>query len=173
MTDQLVLTWLHSHHAPLLDHVFLASHYAGTTPALIVVAVAAIAWHLSRRERVAATTWTVVGLTTFTLDLGLKFAIARHRPDVPWALLSINEYSFPSGHAMGSAALFPLFVWTVAGAGTSRSAMWIALPVALSFVIGIGRIYLGVHWPTDVVAGWAIGFLILACAMTWLRSRRD
>jgi undecaprenyl-diphosphatase len=51
--------------------------------------------------------------------------------------------------------------------------MWIALPVALSFVIGIGRIYLGVHWPSDVVAGWAIGFLILACAMTWLRSRRD
>jgi undecaprenyl-diphosphatase len=107
----------------------------------------------------------------------LKFGFDRPRPDFVAHLVEVQSASFPSGHAMLSAIAYLSFGALLAGALPSRRAKVYVLSVAvlLTALIGISRVYLGVHWPSDVLAGWclgaawAIGFWLLA---RWLEFRR-
>jgi undecaprenyl-diphosphatase len=89
----------------------------------------------------------------------LKFAIERPRPDLVVHLVEVNTTSFPSGHAMLSAVTYLTLGALLSRVEARRYAKIYVLTVAvtLTFLIGISRIYLGVHWPTDVLAGWGVG----------------
>lgn len=106
----------------------------------------------------------------------LKDAFDRPRPDlVPWAV-HVSTASFPSGHSMLSAVAY-----LALGALLARSqerkllkAYFLLLAALLTFMVGLSRVYLGVHWPTDVLAGWTAGAVwALLCwfAARWLQSR--
>ena len=114
------------------------------------------------------------GLTASSL---LKEVFQRPRPDlVPYAIY-VSGTSFPSGHSMMSAVTF-----LTLGALLARSqkrkrlkAYFLLLATLLTVMVGLSRIYLGVHWPTDVLAGWTAGAVwALLCwlAARWLQSRR-
>jgi undecaprenyl-diphosphatase len=107
----------------------------------------------------------------------LKDLFVRPRPDlVPRAAYSSGA-SFPSGHSMMSA-----ITYLVLGALLARSqerkrlkAYFFLLAALLTLMVGVSRVYLGVHWPTDVLAGWTAGAVwALLCwlAARWLQSRR-
>lgn len=128
------------------------------------------------RKRHAA--WTVVlAVTSGTLvSTVLKWLFARPRPDlVPHATMVYTQ-SFPSGHAMLSAV-----VYLTLGALLARTqaepkvkVYLLLLAMALTLTVGISRVYLGVHWPTDVIAGWAVGacWALLWWGITlWLQSK--
>jgi undecaprenyl-diphosphatase len=101
----------------------------------------------------------VIGGTIVTF--ALKDVFDRPRPQlVPHILVEVSSYSFPSGHAMGSA-----IVYLTLGAMLTESApKWrlkayvMGVAVFLTLLIGSTRVFLGVHYPTDVLAGWALGF---------------
>ncbi len=102
----------------------------------------------------------------------LKSTIARPRPDVVPHLVDITSLSFPSGHAM-----MATIAWLTIGALLARLAPTVllkryilAVAIFLSFLIGLSRIYLGVHWPSDVVAGWALG--ATWASTVWMFMRR-
>jgi undecaprenyl-diphosphatase len=129
-----------------------------TTVLTMVVAVTAIFLALRRRLRSAL---LVVGATTLgALAVTLvKALIARSRPDLVERLMEETSHSFPSGHAANSAIvyltlatlLFPLVRgWRMRG-------FVLATAMSLVGLIGVSRVYLGVHWPSDVLAGWAFG----------------
>lgn len=114
------------------------------------------------------------GLTVSSL---LKDVFQRPRPDlVPYAIY-VSGTSFPSGHSMMSAVTF-----LTLGALLARSqkrkrlkAYFLLLATLLTVIVGLSRVYLGVHWPTDVLAGWTAGAVwALLCwlAARWLQSRR-
>lgn len=122
--------------------------------------------------------WIVVlSITSGTLVSSLlKWFFARPRPDlVPHATVVYTQ-SFPSGHAMLSAV-----VYLTLGALLARTqaepkvkAYLLLLAIALTLTVGISRVYLGVHWPTDVLAGWAVGacWALLWWVITiWLQSK--
>ncbi len=101
----------------------------------------------------------------------LKTGIDRPRPDVVPHLMQESSLSFPSGHAMISA-----LVYLTLGALASQTAhnqatriYILSLAVFISLLVGISRLYLGVHWPSDVMAGWCAGF---AWAMLWWMAAR-
>ncbi len=111
------------------------------------------------------------------LTVALKDLFHRPRPDlVPHADIVFTT-SFPSGHSMMSAATY-----LTLGALLARSherkrlkAYFLLLAVLLMFMVGLSRVYLGVHWPTDVLAGWTAGAVwALLCwlAARWLQGRR-
>jgi undecaprenyl-diphosphatase len=98
----------------------------------------------------------VGGATASTL---LKLVFARPRPDLVAHLVSVDSTSFPSGHAMNSAVTFLTIGALLSRAEKDRAVRiyLISAAIALTLVIGCSRVYLGVHWPSDVIAGWSVG----------------
>jgi undecaprenyl-diphosphatase len=136
---------------------------AGSTSAVMILAAASLLVGLAigpwRHGVIAA---VVVGLASFGNGL-LKAAIARERPDLIDAIVSEAGYSFPSGHsALGMVG------WGVLAVLVSRTRLpravrmaLVAVMAAMVVMIGISRVYLGVHYPTDVIAGWTLGGVIV------------
>lgn len=106
----------------------------------------------------------------------LKHVFARPRPELVAHLVDVKTMSFPSGHAMLSAVTFLTLGALLTRIQSRRrlKAYLLSLAIFLTILVGLSRLYLGVHWPTDVLAGWcagaawAMGCWLLA---TWLQSR--
>ncbi|MCJ9753893.1 phosphatase PAP2 family protein [Neorhizobium sp. BETTINA12A] len=102
----------------------------------------------------------------------LKLGVARPRPDIVPHLVEVSDLSFPSGHAMLSAVTYLTLGALLSRAQPYRSTriFLIGAAIFLTFIIGFSRVYLGVHYPTDVLGGWCAGATwALAC---WMIARR-
>ncbi|MFH9602619.1 phosphatase PAP2 family protein [Streptomyces rochei] len=123
--------------------------------------------------------WTAVWLGTACL-LGsllqqlLKAAVDRARPVWPDPVDSAHFAAFPSGHAMTATFVCGLLVWLVHHYGAADGVRRAALAAAVISVAGVGvtRVWLGVHWATDVLGGWLLGALVVALAALVHRRRR-
>jgi undecaprenyl-diphosphatase len=102
----------------------------------------------------------VSGLLTLVLRQILKELFHRHRPEL-WATISENSYSFPSGHALGSVIIYGVLVYGMVQARPRWSPILWGSYGMLVAVIGFSRLYLGLHWPTDVLGGWVFGAMAL------------
>lgn len=101
----------------------------------------------------------------------LKLLVERPRPEVVPHLAHVSTLSFPSGHATMSAVTYLTLALLAARFLPQRAAKIyiVALAVGLALLIGVSRLYLGVHWPTDVMAGWCTGFAW--ASLCWLGAR--
>lgn len=152
-----LLLWIHAHASPALDSAFRLSHELGTLPTCAVIVAVAAAWLLGRGKRAEALLFVVLGLTTLELQEGLKALFTRPRPHLWTWVIPQADYSMPSGHALAAATFYPLLAWAVARRWPRAALPACVLAVALALFIGVGRLYLGVHWPSDVLVGWALG----------------
>jgi membrane-associated phospholipid phosphatase len=138
----------------------------GDTITMTLVAVLATVALLVLRHTRSALLVGAGSLIGYGLMVGLKHLIGRERPPAEGRLLDIDTFSMPSGHAMMATIIYGLIA--VAG---YHSSSWVrahrlvllAAPV-LAVAIGWSRVYLGVHWMTDVVAGWFLGMVFVASA---------
>lgn len=117
----------------------------------------------------------VIGATA--LSEGLKLGYARPRPDLVAHAVETLGTSFPSGHAMLSAAAYLTIGALVAHAQERRSVKSYihVTAILVTLMIGASRVYLGVHWPTDVLAGWCLGAawsILCVTAASWLTRAR-
>jgi undecaprenyl-diphosphatase len=161
--DTGVHDWAVSHRAPADTLFFVVmSTIGGPSGVAVIVAVAAIVLAFLRRWR-----WIVYLLVTTLggalLDTELKHYFARARPAVAEALRRAHGYSFPSGHAMGSAVAFGALAYLAYRAAKSWSGAAAALAFGATVVLSVAlsRIYLGVHWISDVAAGVTAGLVWL------------
>jgi undecaprenyl-diphosphatase len=143
----------------------------GSAPALVIAVLAVVGFlALAKAWRPAVFTLAASGGGLIVSSL-LKYAVDRPRPDlVPHGNL-IYTSSFPSGHSMMSAVVYLTLAALVARLIERRLLKGYALGVAISLtlLVGVSRIYLGVHWPSDVLAGWSAGAAwALGC---WLIAR--
>jgi undecaprenyl-diphosphatase len=139
-----------------------------TMRALIAVTVVVL-W--CRRERPLALWLTMTSLLTAAVQQGTKWAVDRERPGWPDPVDSAHYASFPSGHAMTAAVGCGLLLWVLALHWREGWRGWsVATVAAVVSVLGVGwtRVYLGVHWPSDVVAGWLLGcFFVVVSILTF------
>ncbi|TIX44984.1 MAG: phosphatase PAP2 family protein, partial [Mesorhizobium sp.] len=143
----------------------------GSASVLVLITAAMIVYLLLIRRPGAALLMFVAVAGGQVLSSVLKFDIDRPRPDLVSHLADVASLSFPSGHAMLSAVTY-LTLGSMAARflpGRTTKIYVLGLAVLTTVVVGISRIYLGVHWPSDVLAGWCAGF---AWAMLcWLAAR--
>ena len=137
------------------------------TPVGMAILVALIAAVLGAKGR-----WRWAAYLIFTggvgglLNLWLKAAFERSRPELAEALRGAHGYSFPSGHAMGSTIVFGALGYLAFRVFKTWRARAIAVAFTTSMIVAIAasRIYLGVHWISDIAAGFAAGFVWLVVA---------
>ena len=124
-------------------------------------------------DRKLAAMWFVFGATAggLVLSLVLKRLFERPRPDIVPHLDKVMTSSLPSGHSMMSAVVYLTLGSLLARIVTKRQLKFyfLTLPLLLSGVVGFSRIYLGVHYPTDVLAGWTAG--LVWATVCWLVAR--
>jgi membrane-associated phospholipid phosphatase len=165
--DTAILLWIHRHANNAFDVAALFAWLLGTMWFCLPLTVVVAGVHLRRREHREAVTSLVLGISAAVLTECLKGAVGRPRPTLwPW-LLPTSGYSFPSGHAVAGAALYPFLGW-LALRSRNRGGLGYALGFAVGAFIGVGRLYVGVHWPSDVLAGWILGLALSGGAIAWL-----
>ena len=131
----------------------------GSVTVLTMVTIAAVAYLLIDGRRGAALLVAVaVGGGTILSTL-LKLGFERPRPDLVSHLVDVTDMSFPSGHAMLSAVAYLTLGALLARTAARRrqKVFVVVVAILLTILVGSSRVYLGVHWPTDVLAGWALG----------------
>ncbi|MGH3071285.1 MAG: phosphatase PAP2 family protein [Gaiellaceae bacterium] len=148
------------------------SALAGTTAVLLVAAVAAGSL-LLRGQRHGAVSLALAVAGTQAVVLGIKELVARARPPASSSFVDAAGHAFPSAHAASSVALYGLLAYLLLRRidGPARTVTAV-LTLAGVGVIGLTRVYLGAHYPSDVVAGWLVGALVAAAAWRLSRSLR-
>ncbi|MGX1128812.1 membrane-associated phospholipid phosphatase [Streptomyces glaucescens] len=112
--------------------------------------------------------WLVVTVALATgLQQSLKAAVDRARPVWPDPVDSAHYAAFPSGHAMTATVVLGLLLWLMHRHGVGRVLWRTAVTLAVVSVAGVGltRVWLGVHWPSDVLGGWLLGAAVVALAV--------
>ena len=114
----------------------------------------------------------VTAISGELLSSVMKRAFMRPRPTVVPHLRDVVSSSFPSGHAMESAIIYLTLGAMLMRVAESRltKVYCLAMPLPLTFLVGVSRVYLGVHYPTDVIGGWILGFAW--ASVCWLIAQR-
>ena len=142
-------------HGPTLDAIFKAITFMGEEEFFLLL-LPLIFWCVDFAVGVRL---ALAFLLSTYVNTGLKDLVAHPRPfdlDPSVRLAGASGYGFPSGHSQSA-----VVVWGTIAAGFRKAWLWV-VAVLLMFLIGFSRIYLGVHFPTDVFGGWAIGVVFLA-----------
>lgn len=173
--DMALLEWFHSHSTPNVTKLFAAISLLGS--ALVMTALGLLVAMLLalRRCWLLFFGWVAAFGGAGVLDALLKHIIRRPRPPYAAAVLHSNSFSFPSGHAMGSLIGYGMLAYLLVVFSADRWQMRLAILSTAAFLIlaiGISRLYLGVHYFSDVVGGYAAGALWLSACITGIETTR-
>lgn len=170
--DTTLLLWLHQFSNPILDRVMLVITQFGNPRVVVTVAAVSLAILWLQRWKQEAKIFALACLGAAILNTGMKLAFSKPRPELWQRLITEKSFSFPSGHALGSVVLYGFLAYLLAIAYPKFSRIIYIVAVVAIMAIGLSRLYLGVHWPTDVVAGYGIGFLWLRTCILMLQLQR-
>lgn len=139
---------------------------------LTLLTLAVLAFLILRGQRASALFLAIAIVGGQVLSHLMKFSFARPRPELVPHIVEVSSASFPSGHSMMSAVTY--LTLAVMLARTERRirirVFYIVVAAILTMLVGLSRVYLGVHWPSDVLGGWSLG---AAWALgVWLLARR-
>jgi len=156
--DGFLRTAAHQLATPGLTRLMEMCSFLGSVGAVTALCLGAICIALYIRTIRIAALLAVTMAGTAVLDVALKYAFHRPRP-IAFFGATPSSYSFPSGHALGSFCLYGILAETLAArvrGGVARFCIWTAA-VLLVGMIGFSRVYLGMHYPSDVIAGYSAG----------------
>jgi membrane protein DedA with SNARE-associated domain/membrane-associated phospholipid phosphatase len=172
--DRVLDDYLHSHATPPLTTFFLVVTAFGSLEAMVILGVLVAAFLARGRRWTLLGTWLAAVAGSALLDWLLKGLFQRPRPHFAHPLLAETSYSFPSGHAMESFVAYGMLAYLAVLALRSWEARVAAVCGAalLVVLIGFSRMYLGVHYFSDVIAGYAAGGVWLSALITGAETIR-
>lgn len=170
--DDSILRWVGTYRRPLLDSAMLEVTALGTGLVVLAIVTVAALFLFLTRHRYSALLLLVSTGGGLLLNTILKLGFSRPRPQVvEWGTHAVSS-SFPSGHAMSSAIVYGTVAYLAARLQRRRWARWLTMAIALTIILLISssRIYLGVHYPSDVAAGMLIGLAWAGFCMATLEA---
>ncbi|WP_341529038.1 phosphatase PAP2 family protein [Nostoc sp. UHCC 0302] len=168
--DQGILLAIQKLHTPLFDRIMLGVTSLADPLTLLVICLGLeINWEYYNHHW-EATTLSLATAGAIGLNYLLKVIFGRARPALWNHIIDVGQHSFPSGHAMVSIVIYGFIAYIL----TQQFPQWkkqiSALTVILIIAVGFSRLYLGVHWPTDILAGYAIGLVWLIFCIFILKA---
>ena len=175
--DTTILKWAFAHQAPGLTQIAIGLAWFGNPIVIVTVGViSTIAGFVWRKIRGAAWTFPVAIIGSGIIIEGIKLSVHRLRPELFKHLLKETGYSFPSGHSFISVVIYGLVAYFLMHLTNRKSVRTIIVTwaVVLIVLVSLSRVYVGVHYPTDVLAGWATGipWLITCLGLHEVMARR-
>ncbi len=166
--DLRIMDVVYGWRSPLLTGMMLAATNLGTAYPIAALALAMIPWRKRRKEVLAFVAIFMMGVLVHTL---LKGLIHRPRPLIS-PLVEQSGYGFPSGHAMNAVVFYSAVAFFLFRLMKKNGLRLLVILAAAGIIIltGFSRVYLGVHYPSDVVAGYLVGAWWLAVALFTSRS---
>ncbi|MFI6869452.1 phosphatase PAP2 family protein [Nocardia sp. NPDC050406] len=161
------MQWIVQHRTKALTVVAEVLAILGGTVCMTLLAMTACGLLIWQRQWDAAILVGVTGFGAGVLVVVLKYLVGRDRPPVTGSLASETSHAYPSGHSLGSFVVIGIVM--IVALRFLHGIVHRVLPAAAAIVVaavGLSRIYLGVHWPTDVLAGWILGALWLTLCLT-------
>jgi undecaprenyl-diphosphatase len=173
--DLAVNAWFHRHATPAGLATFNAITMVGYPGVWFVVAIGII-WLWARHDHFLAVAWLATNAGGGVVQMVLKSTVHRSRPDYAAAFLRGQSYSFPSGHTMASTICYTMLAFIVGTLARwparPRAALY-AVSTTLVLLVSFSRLYLGVHYPSDVFGGLVAGLAWLAAWIGALQVVRD
>jgi undecaprenyl-diphosphatase len=170
--DVAILRWLHEHQNPMLTALMVEMTYlgTGTVVMMVVIVVALFLWHTEHKHSARLLLAATVG--NILLNGALKLVYHRPRPSVfVWQTTAVSS-SFPSGHAMSATVVYGTVAYLVMRLQKHHWSRMLTLGAAIILIllICLTRLYLGVHYPSDVIGGIIVGLAWAAFCMATLEA---
>jgi membrane-associated phospholipid phosphatase len=163
--DRSFLLWIHQFANPQLDLLMLFFTALGDPPAVVTIFLVTTIWLLLKRHYIDGLRFAIVCAGGVLINQEMKLFFAKPRPELWERLITDMTFSFPSGHAVGSMILYGFLAYILAKE-FQRIKRYIYICASLLIIaIGFSRLYLGVHYPTDIIAGYGVGFLWLTTCL--------
>ncbi|HHO5361797.1 TPA: phosphatase PAP2 family protein [Staphylococcus aureus] len=169
--DNEVYEFVYSSESFITTSIMLGATKVGEVWAMLCISLLLVAYLMLKRHKIEALFFALTMALSGILNPALKNIFDRERPTL-LRLIDITGFSFPSGHAMGSTANFGsgIYLLNRLNQGNSKGIL-IGLCAAMILLISISRVYLGVHYPTDIIAGIIGGLFCIILSTLLLRNK--
>lgn len=173
--DSAVISFIQGFESPLLTDIMKFFTFIGSTVSVAVLAVIALFFLyivLGHRSELILLTASVLGSNLLFITLKLFFQ--RARPDF-YRLIEVSGYSFPSGHATNACTLYGILaflLWRHIPTQLGRTVLIIS-SIIMIFTIGTSRIYLGVHYPSDIIGGYCVSIFWLTTLIWFYQQYKE
>jgi membrane-associated phospholipid phosphatase len=166
--DRAIALAIHRVDTPTLDRVMIVVTESGAGATIAVAIAIVAAWCLHEQRSRLAVVLVMNGVAEEATNWLLKELFARNRPALFEEIMRPTSYSFPSGHAMSAVAAYGALAVVLIAMRPGWRPVVIPISVLWILAIGFSRVYLGVHWPSDVIAGFAAGapFVLVTIQLT-------
>lgn len=171
--DDKVFDFFAAHSSPRFVQVMRYFTFFGSHTFLIPAYVALISYYLFQKKYRSSLHIAIIGISSTLLMFLLKELFARSRPDLPLVESVVNNYSFPSGHALSSFIFFGIFIYIIWHSTRMPLAYkWVSIPALFAFTltIAMSRVVLRAHYPTDVIASYCLGNLWTVMSLEIMRK---
>jgi membrane-associated phospholipid phosphatase len=171
--DRSFLLWLHQFANPQLDRVMLFFTSLGDPPTVVTIFLMTIVWLVLKRHYTDGIRFAIACAGGIVINQEMKLFFAKPRPELWPRLITDMTFSFPSGHAVGSMIIYGFMAHILAKELQQYKLYIYAIAITIIIATGLSRLYLGVHYPTDIIAGYGVGILWLTtCLKLGFSSRR-
>jgi membrane-associated phospholipid phosphatase len=159
--DKSLLLWIHQFANPLFDRLFLFITALGDSEMVVIILLSTIFWLGMERRYLDGIRVFILCSGGFLINSVMKLFFARPYPEVWQKLIAEYSFSFPREHAVSSMIIYGFVAYLMKKEFPEYKVVIQASVITVIVAIGFSRLYLGVHYPTDIIAGYGIGFLWL------------
>lgn len=163
--DTVIRQWVYGQRGPVLNKIVIAVTYLGNWQTVVTLGLALLIVPKTRRR--FGLPFVCISAASTVLYKLMKSIFERPRPDLAVRLIAESGWSFPSGHSMNCIVCYGILIYLIRRYCADRRLAngLTALLSLLIFSIGCSRVYVGVHYPTDVLGGWSLGLAFLLAAV--------
>lgn len=169
--DKIVMDYIHNSTSPMVVHIMNLISWLGSPTFFLTIGLSVFVYLLRNKKKKNAKLLLLSVVGSFLLNAIIKNMFSRIRP-LNYMLIDQGGYSFPSGHSMVSMTFYTTLAYILlenVKDKRTRIFIWIGNFVLVG-LIGFSRIYLGVHWPTDVIVGFFLGFIFFLITKTIVKE---